>query len=95
MIVSLILVLVVTIVAVMISLENTTMIQVSFLGYLVQGPDGLFMLIALGIGVGLGMILMIPPLIGRSWTVMQSKRRIAELERNSPRRTSRKKPSSE
>jgi uncharacterized integral membrane protein len=93
MIFSLILTLIVTIVAVMFSLENTTMIQISFFGYPVQGPDGLFMLIALGVGVLVGVILMIPSLIGRSWTVMQHRRKIAELEQNPPRRSAKKKQS--
>jgi len=80
MIVSLILTLVTVIVAVMLALENTTMVQVTFFGYPVQGAVGLFMLIALGVGVVLGVLLMLPSLIGRSWTVMQSKRKIAQLE---------------
>ncbi|MGA7192580.1 MAG: LapA family protein [Anaerolineales bacterium] len=90
MIVSLILTLVAVIFAVIIALENTTMVQVTFFGYGVQGAVGIFLLIALGAGVVLGILLMIPALIGRSWTVMQSKRKIAQLE-NKP---SRKKASS-
>ena len=80
MIVSLILTLVAMILAVVLALENTTMVQISFFGYAVQGAIGLFMLIALGGGVVLGILLMVPPLIGRSWTVMQHRRRIAQLE---------------
>ena len=80
MIVSFILTLAVVILAVVLALENTTMVQVTFFGYAVQGAIGLFMLIALGVGVVLGILLMVPPLIGRSWTVMQSRRRIAQLE---------------
>ncbi len=80
MIVSLILTLVAVILAVMIALENTTMVQVTFFGYAVQGAVGIFMLIALGVGVVLGILLMVPALIGRSLTVMQSKRKIAQLE---------------
>ena len=80
MIVSFILTLAVVILAVVLALENTTMVQVSFFGYAVQGAIGLFMLIALGVGVVLGILLMVPPLIGHSWTVMQSRRRIAQLE---------------
>ena len=80
MILSLILTLAAAVVAVMLALENTTMVQVTFFGYAVQGAIGLFMLIALGIGVVLGILLMLPSLIGHSWTVMQSKRKIAQLE---------------
>ncbi len=80
MILSLILTLAAAVVAVMLAMENTTMVQVTFFGYAVQGAIGLFMLIALGIGVVLGILLMLPSLIGHSWTVMQSKRKIAQLE---------------
>jgi uncharacterized integral membrane protein len=80
MIVSIILLLAAVIAAVIIALENTAMVQVTFFGYAIQGAVGLFMLIALGVGALLGIVLMIPSLIGHSWTVMQSKRRIAELE---------------
>jgi len=90
MIVSLILTLAIAILAVMITLENTTMVQVTFFGYPVQGAVGLFMLIALGVGVLLGILLMVPSLIGRSWTVMQSRRKIAQLEYKPSRKKTRK-----
>ena len=80
MIVSLILTLVAVVLAVMIALENTTLVQVTFFGYGVQGAVGLFLLIALGVGVVLGILLMVPALIGHSLTAMQSKRKIAQLE---------------
>ncbi len=83
MIVSLIFTLVVVIVAVMFALENTTPVQVTFYSYAWQGPIGLFMLIALAIGIVLGILLMIPPLIGRSLEIVQHKRRISKLERQS------------
>jgi uncharacterized integral membrane protein len=80
MIISLIITLAAVIVAVVIALENTTMVQMTFFGYPVQGAVGLFMLIALAVGVILGIIVMLPTLIGHSWAVMQSKRKIAQLE---------------
>ena len=86
MIMSLVLTLVAVILAVMIALENTTMVQVTFFGYAVQGAVGIFILIALGVGVVLGILLMVPSLIGRSLTVMQGKRKIAQLEYKPPRK---------
>ena len=91
MIISLILMIVVSIVAVMFSLENVTMIRVSFFGYPIDGPSGLFMLISLGIGVLLGALLMAPALIGRNWALMRHKRKIADLEQKPPKRTAKKK----
>ena len=49
-------------------------------GYAVQGSIGIFMLLALGVGVIFGILLMIPALIGHSVSAMQNKRKIAELE---------------
>src|SRR5258708_27174493 len=83
MIFSLIFTVVVTIVAVMFSLENTTLVRVSLFGYPVDGAIGLFMLIALGLGLLLGILLMIPPLLGRSWALELHKRRLAKLEEQS------------
>jgi uncharacterized integral membrane protein len=83
MIVSLIVIVVVTIVSVMFALDNTTMVRVSLLGYPVDGAIGLFMLIALGLGLLLGILLMAPPLIGRSWALELHKRRLAKLEEQS------------
>jgi hypothetical protein len=60
MIVSLILMLVALSLAVMIALENPTMVQVTFHGYAVQGAVGLVRLIALGAGVVLGILLGCP-----------------------------------
>ncbi|MBI1793561.1 MAG: LapA family protein [Chloroflexi bacterium] len=91
MIITLILTIVVTIIAVMFSLENVTIIRITFFGYPVDGSSGLLMLIALGVGVLLGIILMIPSLIGNSWALMRHKRRIAEFEQTPPRKTAKKK----
>ncbi len=91
MIISLILMIVVSIVAVMFSLENVTMIHITFFGYPVDGSSGLLMLIALGVGILIGVILMLPSLIGNSWALMRHKRKLAEFEQNTPRRSAKKK----
>ncbi len=80
MIVTVILTLVVTIVAVMFALANTEMVRIVFYGYAVDGQVGLFMLIAFGVGIVLGILLMIPSLVGRSFTNARQRRKIAELE---------------
>jgi len=80
MIVTVILTLVVTIIAVMFALANTEMVHVVFYGYAVDGQVGLFVLIALGIGIVLGILLMLPSVVGRSLANARHRRRIAELE---------------
>ncbi len=86
MIVSLILTLAAAIVAVIVAMDNTVMVQVTFFGYPVQGAVGLFLLIALGVGVVLGILLMLPSLIGNSLAAMQKNRRISQLEKKPSRR---------
>ncbi len=80
MIISVVLTLIVTIIAVMFALANTEMVHIVFYGYGVDGQVGLFMLIALGVGIVLGILLMIPSLIGRSLANARHRRRISELE---------------
>ena len=80
MIVTVILILIVTIIAVMFALANTEMVHIVFYGYAVDGQVGLFMLISLGIGIVLGILLMLPSLIGRSLAVARHRRKIYELE---------------
>jgi putative membrane protein len=80
MIISVLLTFAVAIVAVMFALANTDPVRIVFYGYAVEGQVGLFMLIALGIGILLGILLMLPSLVGRTITVMRTKRRISELE---------------
>ena len=80
MIISFVLVVVVTILAVYFSTFNQTIITVNLFGYPVEGPTGLFLILTLGIGALLGILIMLPSVISRSWTLMKHKRRVRELE---------------
>ena len=86
MIISLILMIAVTVVAVMFSLENVTLIRITFFGYPMDGTSGSFMLIALGVGVLIAMILMLPSLIGNGLKLMRHKRKLAEYEQQPARK---------
>lgn len=91
MIISLILMIAVTIVAVMFSLENVALIRIIFFGYPIDGSSGSFMLIALGAGVLIGILLMLPSFIGTSWALMRHKRKLAEFDQELPKKTAKKK----
>ncbi len=80
MIISFVLVVVVTILAVYFSTFNQAVITVNLFGYLVEGPTGLFLIVTLGIGALIGILIMLPSVISRSWTLMKHKRRVRELE---------------
>jgi uncharacterized membrane protein YciS (DUF1049 family) len=83
MIVSVLLTIAVTIVAVIFAMANPGAVQIVFYGYKVDGQIGVFMLIAFGVGIALGILLMLPSLIGRSLSVALHKRKINELESKS------------
>jgi uncharacterized integral membrane protein len=77
---TMIVVVIVAVLAVFFASYNQTMIEVLFFGFPVQGTIGLFLVLALALGVVLGILIMLPGLIGRSWTLNQHKRRLAQLE---------------
>jgi putative membrane protein len=80
MLISLIVAVAVTILAVFFASYNPTMVSVNFFGYPVQGTVGLLMVVALGIGVIVGVLLMLPSVISRSWALMRHKRKLQELQ---------------
>ncbi len=80
MIISFVLVVVFTILAVYFSTFNQALITVNLIGYPVEGPTGLFLIITLGIGALLGILIMLPSVISRSWTLRKHSRRMRELE---------------
>lgn len=87
MLLSLLLLIVISVVGVMIAMENSAQrITLTFFTYPVEAPVGLFLLIALGIGILLGILLMVPTILGRSWTSFRQQRKIAELEKKPARK---------
>jgi lipopolysaccharide assembly protein A len=80
MLISLIIAVAVTIVAVFFASYNLSVVTVNLFGYSVQGTVGLLMVVALGIGVLLGVLLMLPSVISRSWALMRHKRKLQELQ---------------
>ncbi len=59
---------------------NQAIVQVSLFGYPVKGSLGLVLVVAVGVGVLLGVIVMLPSFISRSWAIVRHKRRIEDLE---------------
>ena len=80
MVFALILALAIAIVAVFFALENTVMVTVSFFGYTVDGSLALFILIALGVGVLIGVLMMTPGRIKSSLSNARNRKKIGSLE---------------
>jgi uncharacterized integral membrane protein len=80
MVISLILALVIAILAVFFALENTMMVTVSFFGYGVDGSLALFILIAMGVGVLVGVLIMMPGRIKTGLSNARHRKKIGSLE---------------
>lgn len=59
---------------------NQTMVQVTFFGMPVQATIGLFLVLSMGVGVLIGVLLMLPAVISRSWKLSRHERKLAQLE---------------
>ena len=80
MIFALILALAIAIVAVFFALENTMIVTVSFFGYAVDGSLALFILVAVGVGLLLGVLVMTPGRIKSGLSNARSRKKIGSLE---------------
>ena len=80
MVFALILALVIAIVMVFFALENPMLVSVSFFGYAVEGSLALFILIAMGVGLLTGVLIMLPGRIRSGLSNRRSRKKIGELE---------------
>lgn len=80
MVFALILALAISIVMIFFALENPVMVTVSFFGYAVEGSLALFILVAMAIGVLIGLLLMTPSRIRSGLSNARQRKRIGSLE---------------
>ena len=80
MLLSLVLAVVFAILAVYFANFNQQIVQVSLFGYPAKGTLGFLIIIAIGVGVLLGVLVMLPSFISRSWALVRHKRKIEDLE---------------
>ena len=77
----LIMALVIALLAVIFALQNTVTITISFLAWTVTGSLSLVLLITLAIGVVIGLLVLAPSTIKKSFTVSNHIKRIGALEK--------------
>ena len=80
MIFALILALAFAIVAVIFALQNPTIVTVSLFGYPVEGSLALFILIAVSLGILIGVLIMTPGRIKSSLANARNRKKIGSLE---------------
>ncbi len=80
MLISLIVFVILSVLAAYFASNNLTVIDVNLLGYSLHGTTGTLIVSALGIGVLLGVLMMLPALISRSWAVIRHRRRLQDFQ---------------
>lgn len=74
--------LVVAIVAVVFASQNATPVLVQFLGWQAQASMALILLLTFALGVVFGLLVSVPPMIGRMRKIAQLKRQVNEQAHN-------------
>lgn len=80
MLISLVLAVAVTVLAAYFASNNLTVIQISLLGYPLRQTTGILLVSALGLGVLLGILFMLPALISQSWALIRHKRKLQDWQ---------------
>ena len=80
MLVSLIVAVVVAILAAYFASNNPTVIEINLLGYPIHQTSGILIVSALGIGILLGVVFMLPPLISSNWSLIRHKRKMQDWQ---------------
>lgn len=81
-ILTLILALLVAVLAVIFALENPVIVTMSFFGRELEGSLALFILLALVLGVIIGMLVMVPGSVKHSLELRNHRKRIGDLEKS-------------
>jgi len=88
---SLVIMVAVAILAVLFATYNPTLVEIDLFGYALQGTIGLFLVVALGIGVLVGVIVMLPSLWKRSFAIQRQRKQMEELSQKPKRPAPKKK----
>ncbi len=80
MLLSLIIFVVMSILAAYFATNNLDPITVNLLGYPIRGTTGTLIVTALGIGVLLGIVMMLPAYISRSWALIRHRRKLQDIQ---------------
>lgn len=80
MLLSLVIAVAASILAVFFANYNPHVVDLSLFGYPVHGSVGVIIVIAVGAGALLGLLMMLPTLLSRSWALIRARRKIEDLQ---------------
>jgi uncharacterized membrane protein YciS (DUF1049 family) len=69
-----------SVVAIIFALQNSMVVQVAFFSYQAQGSLALFILLAVALGIVIGVLVMLPGFLKRTLAISGHRRKISELE---------------
>ena len=79
MLISMIVFVVLAVLAAYVASNNLTPVEMNLVGYALHAPSGVLFVSALGVGFVLGVLLMLPMVISRSWALIRSQRKLQDL----------------
>ncbi len=80
MLISMIVFVVLAILAAYVASNNLAPVNMNLLGYGLRAPSGVLFVSALGVGFLLGVLLMLPAVISRSWALIRHRRKLQDLQ---------------
>ncbi len=80
MLISMIFFVVLAILAAYVASNNLAPVDMNLLGYALRAPSGVLFVSALGVGFLLGVLLMLPAVISRSWALIRHRRKLQDLQ---------------
>ena len=91
MLISMIVFVVLAILAAYVASNNLTPVDINLLGYALRAPSGVLLVSALGAGFLLGVLLMLPAVISKSWAVIRHRRKLQDIQDMQDQEVKRKK----
>jgi uncharacterized integral membrane protein len=80
MLLSLIIAVAVSIVAVYFASYNPSIVEVNIFGFPVKASLGIIIVVAMGVGAILGVLVTVPAVVSRSWALIRSRKKIQDLQ---------------
>ncbi len=91
MLISMIVFVVLAILAAYVASNNLAPVDINLLGYVLRAPSGVLFVSALGVGFLLGVLLMLPAVISRSWALIRHRRKLQDMRDMQDQEVKRKK----
>ena len=86
MLISLILAVVFSVLAVFFANENQGLVQLQWMGLHVESKLGIAVVVAFGLGAVIGIILMVPAYLSQGWSLIRARRKVEDLQQPAAKR---------